>query len=156
MKTILTYGTFDLFHLGHVRLLKRLKSLGDKVIVGLSTDEFNLVKGKSVVIPYEDRREILLSCKYVDHVFAENNWEQKRKDIKKFNCDIFAMGDDWTGKFNDLGDIIEVVYLPRTADISTTSLKVVLQRFDEEKISEIKNVMNHLNALIGDLSSKLQ
>ncbi|QDC38072.1 adenylyltransferase/cytidyltransferase family protein [Sphingobium fuliginis] len=123
MSTVLTYGTFDLFHFGHVRLLRRLAGLGTKLVVGCSTDEFNMIKGKKVVVPYAQRREILLSCRYVSDVFPENTWEQKRDDIIREKADIFGMGHDWTGKFDDLSDIVEVVYLPRTEGVSTTELK---------------------------------
>jgi glycerol-3-phosphate cytidylyltransferase len=151
MKTIVTYGTFDLFHVGHVRLLKRLKSLGDKLLVGLSTDEFNQLKGKNVVITYADRKEILMACQYVDDVFPEQNWEQKRDDLIREKADVFAIGDDWSGKFDQLGDIVEVLYLPRTKDVSTTELKTVLSLIDDEKISEIKNVASHLLDLTNEL-----
>ncbi|AMJ97590.1 glycerol-3-phosphate cytidylyltransferase [Alteromonas macleodii] len=151
MTTVVTYGTFDLFHIGHVRLLKRLHSLGDRLVVGLSSDEFNTVKGKNVVIPYEDRKEILLSCRYVDGVFQENCWEQKRDDLEREGADIFAMGDDWIGKFDDLQDIVKVVYLPRTQDVSTTELKTVINQVYDEKLREVRNVASHLNTLIEKL-----
>ena len=151
MTTVVTYGTFDLFHIGHVRLLKRLHSLGDRLVVGLSSDEFNTVKGKNVVIPYEDRKEILLSCRYVDDVFQENCWEQKREDLEREGADIFAMGDDWIGKFDDLQDIVKVVYLPRTQDVSTTELKTVINQVYDEKRREVRNVASHLNTLIEKL-----
>ena len=105
MKIVITYGTFDLFHVGHVRLLKRLYDIGDKLIVGISTDEFNSSKGKSSFFSYKERAEIVSSCKYVDEVFPENTWDQKASDIKKYKADIFAMGDDWEGKFDFLSDI---------------------------------------------------
>lgn len=123
MVTVITYGTFDLFHFGHVRLLKRLRALGDKLVIGCSSDEFNSLKGKKTVVPYAHRREILLSCRYVSDVFPEHNWEQKREDIIREKADIFGMGHDWTGKFDDLCDLVKVVYLPRTDGISTTDLK---------------------------------
>ena len=151
MKTVVTYGTFDLFHVGHVRLLKRLKSLGDKLVVGLSTDEFNLVKGKKTITPSADRREVLLACQYVDDVFKEHSWEQKREDLIREQATIFAMGDDWAGKFDDLQDIVKVLYLPRTQDISTTELKTVINQIHDEKLREIRNVASHLNALIEKL-----
>jgi glycerol-3-phosphate cytidylyltransferase len=151
MKTIVTYGTFDLFHVGHVRLLKRLKSLGDKLLVGLSTDEFNQLKGKNVVITFADRKEILMACQYVDDVFPEQKWEQKRDDLIREKADVFAIGDDWSGKFDQLGDIVEVLYLPRTKDVSTTELKTVLSLIDDEKIREIKNVASHLLDLTNEL-----
>lgn len=133
MKTVITYGTFDLFHLGHVRLLKRLSSLGDRLIVGCSTDEFNTLKGKKSVMTYEQRVEVLSSCRYVDKVIAEKDWEQKRSDIIQENVDIFGIGDDWAGKFDDLKDICEVVYLPRTENISTTMLRSEVMRLQALK-----------------------
>ena len=151
MTTVVTYGTFDLFHIGHVRLLKRLRDLGDRLVVGLSSDEFNSVKGKNVIIPYEDRREILLSCRYVDDVFQENSWEQKRDDLQRENASIFAMGDDWIGKFDDLQDVVKVVYLPRTQDVSTTELKTVISEILNEKIRQIQSLASHLSRLIEKL-----
>ncbi len=123
MTTILTYGTFDLFHVGHLRLLQRLKSLGDRLIVGVSTDEFNLLKGKKTYIPFPERLEIIAALDCVDFVFAEENWTQKVQDINKYNVDLFAMGDDWFGKFDYLGLYTQVCYLPRTQGISTTKIK---------------------------------
>lgn len=105
MKRILTYGTFDLLHLGHVMIIKRAKSLGDKLIVGLSSDEFNSLKGKKAVYSYQERKEILESLEDVDLVIKEDSWEQKIDDIKKFNIDILVMGDDWDGKFDYLKNI---------------------------------------------------
>ena len=151
MTTIVTYGTFDLYHVGHVRLLKRLRDMGDRLVVGLSTDEFNQQKGKQVVIPYSDRREILLSCRYVDDVFEENSWEQKRADLVREQADIFAIGDDWAGKFDDLEDLVKVIYLPRTKDISTTELKTVLSYLSKEKVNEVRNVVENLSSLIRQL-----
>ncbi|MCW3171045.1 adenylyltransferase/cytidyltransferase family protein [Shewanella subflava] len=123
MKTIITYGTFDLFHFGHVRLFKRLKDLGDRLIVGVSTDEFNALKGKAAFFNYQQRIEIVEACKYVDMVIAETDWRQKRSDIIRLNADVFAIGDDWAGKFDDLNDICNVLYLERTQQISTTDIK---------------------------------
>lgn len=148
---ILTYGTFDLFHVGHVRLLKRLRDLGDELIVGCSTDKFNSIKGKKTVMPYESRKEILLSCKHVHSVFAEETWDQKRGDVKKFNADIFAMGDDWAGHFNDLEDLCKVVYLPRTEGISSTKIKqFTASQLETELasiISEVENIKTRLLSL---------
>jgi glycerol-3-phosphate cytidylyltransferase len=124
---ILTYGTFDLFHVGHLRLLRRLSGLGDRLIVACSTDEFNLGKGKMTAIPFDHRVEILEGCRYVDQVIAEDNWDQKRDDVQKYNVDLFAMGSDWKGKFDFLGDLCDVLYLPRTENISTTELKELIQ-----------------------------
>jgi len=145
-KTIITYGTFDLFHVGHVRLLQRLRRLGDRLVIGLSSEEFNAIKGKKTIISYSDRKEILESCRYVDKVFPENNWEQKRQDILREKADIFAMGDDWAGKFDDLRDICEVVYIPRTPDISTTDLKNYLASLKQENVKAIKNMIDILHA----------
>ncbi|MFY9107204.1 glycerol-3-phosphate cytidylyltransferase [Aliarcobacter cryaerophilus] len=128
-KIVLTYGTFDMFHIGHLNLLNRLKSLGDKLIVAVSTDEFNSIKGKKTLIPFEQRALIVQNIKCVDMVISEENWEQKIYDIKKYNVDIFAMGDDWQGKFDFLKDYCEVIYLPRTQNISTTELKKELNKY---------------------------
>ena len=129
MKTVITYGTFDMFHIGHLRLLQRLKELGDELIVAVSTDEFNEGKGKKTLIPFEQRAEIVANIKCVDKVIPEESWEQKVEDVKKYNVDIFAMGNDWEGKFDFLKEHCEVVYLPRTKDISTTQLKKSLTSF---------------------------
>ena len=128
-KIVLTYGTFDMFHIGHLNLLNRLKSLGDKLIVAVSTDEFNSIKGKKTLIPFEQRALIVQNIKCVDMVIPEKNWEQKIDDIKKYNVDIFAIGDDWQGKFDFLKDYCEVIYLPRTQNISTTELKKELNKY---------------------------
>lgn len=128
-KTIITYGTFDLFHYGHLQLLKRIKKLGDELIVAVSTDEFNRLKGKKTLIPFQQRAEIVEAIQYVDKVISENNWEQKVDDIKKFNVDIFCMGDDWEGEFNFLKNVCDVIYLPRTKNISTTHVKNSLKFF---------------------------
>ncbi|MFA5582175.1 MAG: adenylyltransferase/cytidyltransferase family protein [Paracoccaceae bacterium] len=125
-RKIITYGTFDLFHIGHVRLLERLKTLGDHLTVCVSTDEFNALKGKTAVMPYAQRAEVVAACRFVDRVLPEEHWDQKREDILREKIDVFAMGDDWVGKFDDLADICEVVYLPRTKDISSTALKAVI------------------------------
>jgi glycerol-3-phosphate cytidylyltransferase len=122
-RRILTYGTYDLFHLGHVRLLARARALGDMLIVGLSTDEFNAVKGKTCVMPFEQRRVMLEACRHVDLVIPETCWEQKQSDVVDHGVDTFVMGDDWAGKFDGLKALCDVVYLPRTPDISTTELK---------------------------------
>lgn len=137
-RTILTYGTFDLFHIGHVRLLERLADLGDRLIVGCSTDGFNASKGKLCVMPYHARVEILLACRHVDEVFAEECWDQKRGDIVRFGADVFAMGSDWTGKFDDLGDLCDVVYLPRTRDISTTEIRQLMQQRTAEGATAVR------------------
>ena len=149
-KTVLTYGTFDMFHIGHLRLLKRLKSLGDRLIVAVSTDEFNEIKGKKTIIPYEQRAEIVEAIKYVDMVIPENDWKQKVTDIKKYNVDVFAMGHDWEGKFDELKEYCEVVYLPRTEGISTTALKEQLKQISEINIEDINRAFEILQRLKRD------
>jgi glycerol-3-phosphate cytidylyltransferase len=129
VKKVITYGTFDMFHVGHLRLLQRIKEMGDELIVAVSTDEFNNLKGKKVLIPYKQRAEIVANIKCVDKVIPENNWEQKIDDIKKYEIDVFVMGDDWKGKFDFLKEYCDVVYLPRTENISTTKLKKSLSAF---------------------------
>jgi glycerol-3-phosphate cytidylyltransferase len=127
-RIVITYGTFDLLHYGHINLFKRAKALGDYLIVAISTDEFNEIKGKTCYFPYEKRKIIVEAIRYVDKVIPENTWEQKVFDIKKHNVDVFVMGDDWTGKFDDLKEYCEVIYLPRTPDVSTTSIKEDLNK----------------------------
>lgn len=125
MKRILTYGTFDLLHHGHIRLLRRAKELGDYLIVAVSTDEFNEGKGKAAYHSYETRAEIVSAIRYVDEVIPEKNWEQKIDDIKKYHIDTLVMGDDWSDsdRFDYLKDYCELVFLPRTEGISTTDIK---------------------------------
>ncbi len=129
MKRVITYGTFDLFHYGHMNLLRRARELGDYLIVALSTDEFNLIKGKESVMPYAQRKEILEAIRYVDLVIPEENWEQKIADIKRYKIDTFVMGDDWQDKFDFLKDHCEVIYLPRTEVVSSTMLKEAIQQY---------------------------
>ena len=125
MKRVITYGTFDVLHYGHINLLKRAKALGDYLIVALSTEEFNEIKGKKTYHNYETRKMMLEAMRYVDLVIPEENWEQKINDVEKYNVDIVVMGSDWAGsdKFEYLNDYCEVVYLPRTEGISTTKIK---------------------------------
>ena len=124
MTKVITYGTFDLLHYGHINLLQRAKALGDYLIVALSTDEFNSVeKHKVTYFTYEERKRLLEAIRYVDLVIPEENWEQKISDVKEFRVDTFVMGDDWKGKFDFLKDYCEVVYLERTPEISTTKIK---------------------------------
>lgn len=122
-KRAITYGTFDLFHVGHLRLLKRIAALAEELYVVVSSDEFNSLKGKKCVIPFEERAEIIESLACVTKVLREDNWEQKISDVKNNHCDLFVMGDDWTGKFDFLKDYCDVIYLPRTPKISTTDIK---------------------------------
>lgn len=123
MKKVITYGTFDLLHWGHINLLKRAKDLGDYLIVAVSSDEFNKLKNKKSYHSYENRKMILEAIRYVDEVIPEHNWEQKMEDVINHDVDIFVMGDDWEGNFDFLKEHCEVVYLPRTIGISTTKIK---------------------------------
>ena len=127
MRTILTYGTYDLFHVGHVNLLRRARELGDRLIVGLSTDEFNASKGKKAFHSFEDRKAILEACRFVDLVIPENHWEQKVQDVAEHDVHIFTMGDDWVGKFDFLAAQCKVVYLSRTPDMSSTHIRTSLR-----------------------------
>ena len=127
MKRVLTYGTFDVLHYGHINLLKRAKALGDYLIVGLSSDEFNRIKNKQSYYTYEQRKMILEACRYVDLIIPENDWDQKVKDVQELKADVFVMGDDWKGKFDFLKPYCEVVYLPRTLDVSSTKTKQYLK-----------------------------
>lgn len=134
MKVVLTYGTFDLFHVGHLRLLERLKALGDRLIVGISTDDFNTQKGKKALVSYSDRADIVRSIRHVDEVIPETCWDQKVHDITRYDVNVFGMGDDWQGKFDHLRALCDVVYLPRTPGISTTYLKTLGRTSSDEVI----------------------
>ena len=124
MKKVITYGTFDLLHYGHINLLRRAKELGDYLIVALSTDEFNWnQKHKKCYFSYEERKKLVEAVRYVDLVLPEENWEQKLSDIKEYKVDTFVMGDDWKEKFDFLKKYCDVIYLPRTEGISTTKIK---------------------------------
>ena len=123
MTRIITYGTFDLLHIGHLNLLERLSAMGDELFVGVSTDAFNDIKGKKAVMSYEDRMRLVAALRCVSGVLAEENWAQKEHDIKRLKVDVLAMGDDWEGKFDHFGAFCRVVYLPRTTGISTTFLR---------------------------------
>lgn len=125
MRRVITYGTFDLLHYGHINLLRRAKEQGDYLVVALSTDEFNeKEKGKRTYFSYEQRKRMLEAIRYVDLVIPEENWEQKKTDVRDLHIDVFVIGDDWTGKFDFLKkEGVEVVYLPRTPEISTTQIK---------------------------------
>ena len=128
MKRVITYGTYDVLHYGHINLLKRAKTLGDYLIVALSSDEFNAIKNKKSYYTYEQRKTILEACRYVDLVIPENDWEQKISDVQKYQADVFVMGDDWEGKFDFLKDYCEVIYLPRTPSVSSTQTKEYLNQ----------------------------
>lgn len=126
MQTVLTYGTYDVLHTGHINLLRRARELGDRLIVGLSTDEFNAGKHKTSLLDYDNRKSVLEAIRYVDLVIPEMNWEQKADDVREHKVDIFVIGDDWAGKFDFLSELCEVRYLSRTADISSTLVKQTL------------------------------
>ena len=134
MKKVITYGTFDLLHAGHINLLRRAKELGDYLIVVVSTDEFNWnEKRKMCYFSYEERKKLVEAVRYVDLVIPENNWEQKVSDVQEYHVDTFVMGDDWVGKFDFLKEYCDVVYLPRTEGISTTKIKQDLGLVGKQK-----------------------
>ncbi|WP_349679311.1 adenylyltransferase/cytidyltransferase family protein [Acetobacter sp. UBA5411] len=143
MTTVLTYGTFDLFHIGHVRLLQRASALGERLYVGVSSDAFNALKGKNSIIPYEQRAAIVAAMKEVDGVFPEENWTQKKSDIERLKADILVMGNDWEGKFDDLNTICSVHYLPRTEDISTTDIKKTFEKINRQQIVSLENQLRN-------------
>lgn len=147
MKRILTYGTFDLLHYGHIRLLKRAKELGDYLIVALSTEEFNELKGKKTYHNYETRKKMLEAIRYVDLVIPESTWEQKIDDVKTYSVDIVVMGSDWAGseKFEYLRDYCEIKYLDRTEGISTTKIKEDLKLQQPiNRVDQIPTVSNDI------------
>lgn len=123
----ITYGTFDLFHIGHLRLLERIASLADEVVVAVSSDEFNSLKNKKCTIPFENRRDIVAALRVVTKVIKEDCWEQKIEDVQNEKCDLFVMGDDWKGKFDFLEPYCKVIYLARTEGVSTTEIKSILK-----------------------------
>lgn len=126
MRRVITYGTFDTLHHGHIRILRRAKELGEYLIVALSTDEFNAVKGKKALFSYEERKHDLEAIRYVDLVIPENNWDQKVHDVQFYHVDVFAMGNDWEGKFDFLKDHCEVTYFDRTPDVSSTKIREMM------------------------------
>jgi glycerol-3-phosphate cytidylyltransferase len=144
MKRVITYGTFDLFHIGHLNILERLRALGDSLAVGISTDEFNATKGKQCVVSYAERAAIVSALRCVDEVIPEENWEQKVNDIARLKIAVFGMGHDWQGKFDHLSKYCEVVYLPRTEGVSTTELRT--------KISIKHNPLIDMRAKKGTLA----
>jgi len=151
MKKAITYGTFDMFHIGHLKLLERIKQNCDHLTVAVSTDEFNAVKGKKTVIPYEDRAAIVASLKLVDRVIPENDWEQKIPNIIDNNIDIFIMGSDWTGKFDFLQSHCRVMYLERTPGISSTQLKKTLGVQMVDLKNSLFSKIEELQKIIDDM-----
>jgi len=150
-KRVITYGTFDMFHVGHLELLKRLKSYGDELIVAVSTDSFNEIKGKKTIIPYAQRAQIVEAIKYVDKVIPEEHWEQKVDDVQKHDIDLFIMGDDWKGKFDFLKEYCDVLYLPRTEGISSTELKNTLKTLSSINIQELNQAFDILKRIKENL-----
>lgn len=148
MKTVLTYGTFDLFHIGHLNMLQRLRALGDKLIVGVSSDAFNEIKGKKSIFSYDERAQIVAALSCVDLVIPEHSWQQKQQDIQEHQVDIFGIGSDWQGKFDELETMCQVVYLPRTPTISTTELKKSLSKVDAETIAQIKQGLDSVLSIV--------
>jgi glycerol-3-phosphate cytidylyltransferase len=147
-KVIITYGTFDLFHVGHLKLLNRLRDMGDYLIAGVSTDEFNMGKGKKSLIKFQDRFDIVSNLKSVDLAIPESSWEQKINDIKKYNVSVFAMGSDWEGKFDHLKEYCEVVYLDRTDGISSTEIRNSLSLLDKNHINDLKKALDIVSNVI--------
>ena len=127
-RKVITYGTFDCLHYGHINLLRRAKELGSYLIVGVSSDDFNQLKGKQAIQSLPKRIELLEGIRYIDEIIVEESWEQKRKDIVDLKVEIFTIGDDWKGEFDDLSDICNVHYLPRTEDISSTEIRKILMK----------------------------
>jgi glycerol-3-phosphate cytidylyltransferase len=154
MTNLITYGTFDLLHVGHIRLLRRLKSMSTRLIIGLSNDEFNILKGKKTIIPYEERKEMLLATRYVDSVFPETCWEQKKEDIIREKAEIFAMGDDWVGKFDYLQDYCKVIYLSRTSGISTTNIKLLINKSNLDEMMALSHSIDQINNRLKILTEK--
>lgn len=150
VKTVITYGTFDMFHIGHLRLLQRMRDLGERVIVAVSTDEFNAIKGKKALRPYGERREVLEALRYVDLVIPEESWEQKVEDITKHSVDTFVMGSDWSGHFDFLRELCEVIYLERTHGVSSTELRESLGRLLSSEYG-VEEIHLSLKVLLGDL-----
>lgn len=149
---VITYGTFDLFHIGHLRLLERLRGLGDHLTVAVSTDEFNALKGKSSIVPYADRAAIVANCRFVDAVIPESSWDQKAQDVTRYGIDIFGMGDDWAGRFDSLESRCKVVYLPRTTGISSTSIKERLKTLDSDSLSSLKSAIEVAQQVLSRLA----
>ncbi len=150
-KVVLTYGTFDLFHIGHLNLLRRLRQLGDRLLVGVSTDEFSKLKGKQPIISFTDRAEIIRALRCVDGVFPEECWEQKAGDIRKHCVSVFGMGSDWEGRFDELKAYCEVIYLPRTEGISSTEIRKTLKILDRAHTRELKQALDLVSSIVERL-----
>lgn len=144
MKKVITYWTFDILHKWHINILKRAKEMWDYLIVWISSDEFNNLKNKKSFYSYEERKFLLESIKYVDEVIPENDRIQKKEDIKKYSINTFVMWDDWKWKFDELKNLCEVIYLPRTPEISTTKLKSLIWDMNNENIEKLEEVISAL------------
>jgi glycerol-3-phosphate cytidylyltransferase len=151
-KTSITYGTFDLYHIGHIKLFQRIKEFSSKLIVAVSTDEFNLSKGKKSIIPFENRFEIIKNLRCVDLVIPEESWDQKISDIIEYKVDNFIMGSDWEGKFDFLKKYCDVIYLPRTEGVSTTLIKNSISDLKNIKVESINSALNLLQQIRSQLS----
>ena len=152
IKTVITYGTFDIFHTGHLRILERARALGDRLVVGVSTDQFNAGKGKRSVFSCDERMDIVGSLRCVDTVFPECEWDQKRSDILKYGASVLVMGADWESKFDDLSDVVSIVYLPRTPNISTTDVKKSLRQLEPIDIENLKNAVDILSGIVKGIA----
>ena len=148
-KIIITYGTFDTFHYGHLKILERAKKLGTKLIVGISTDEFNKIKEKQSLISFKERKEIIKSIKFVDEVIDEKNWNQKINDIKKYKVDLLVMGSDWKNskEFNKLKNICKIKFLQRTKNISSTNKRSIFKILNEKSINNLEESLNLLKQI---------
>lgn len=151
-RIVLTYGTFDLFHVGHLNLLNRLKELGNYLIVGVSTDDFNRSKGKTTVIPFADRSKIVSAIRAVDMVIPEYSWDQKIEDIRNYEVDVFGMGSDWESKFDFLKSYCEVVYLPRTDGVSSTAVKKALTHVNLDQVDKLREAVKMASEIIDKLA----
>jgi len=149
MRKVITYGTFDLFHMGHLRLLERLRALGDHLTVAVSTDAFNALKGKKSVVCFEERMHIIAALRCVDEAIPEHDWSQKTVDIVSRDISVFGMGHDWQGHFDDLKAVCEVVYLPRTEGISTTLIRESITSPSEVRAVLTEDALPAPNAAVG-------
>jgi glycerol-3-phosphate cytidylyltransferase len=154
-KVVLTYGTFDLFHTGHLSLLNRLRVLGDELVVGVTTDEFNALRGKQTIFGFDDRIQIIRSLKCVDLAISLKNGEQKADDIRRYGVSIFGMGSDWEGRFDDLRALCEVIYLPRTENISSTHIRKLLEGLDSTPGSGPGKSPNSTTSVVGPLDGQV-
>ena len=149
---VVTYGTFDILHIGHINLLKRASEFGQELHVGVSTDKFNALKGKKCLLPYDQRSEIVSSLKFVTSVFPEETWEQKVADVKKLSASTFVIGSDWAGKFDFLKDHCDVQYLTRTDGVSSTDLKATLKKVSDISIKDLTRAIEILEEIHQELS----